>query len=147
MTDSSNFGDVGDFHRKFDLPIFNGEPHEASPELIEFRTKFLEEELEEFRQGVEAGDHEQMFDALLDLTYVAMGTAHVMGYPWQAGWDEVQRANMAKERASSDGSNSKRLSSYDVIKPEGWVPPQIAEILAMYGFVKIAEPTPLGADE
>ena len=39
------------------------------------------------------------YDALIDLTYVAMGTAYMMGLPWQDLWDEVQRANMSKVRA------------------------------------------------
>ncbi len=89
----------------------------------------MEEELEEFEIGKGADDHAQMFDALLDLVYVAMGTAHLLGYPWQAGWEAVQAANMAKVRAAADGSDSKRGSSYDVVKPLGWLPPDILAIL------------------
>lgn len=133
---SNNFRDVGDFHRRFDLhasDIYPG-PVEVPEEVLDFRVKFLEEELEEFKKGRAEGDHEQMFDALLDLVYVAMGTAHFLGYPWEDGWDEVQMANMAKVRAAKDGSNSKRGSSFDVVKPEGWQPPQIGQVLWFNGF-------------
>jgi len=52
-----------------------------------------------------------------------------MGLPWQVLWNEVQRANMTKQRASSDGSDSKRRTSLDVVKPPGWQPPDVAGIL------------------
>ena len=81
-------------------------------------------------------DDAQAFDALLDLNYVSHGTAHLLGYPWQIGWNAVQSANMAKERAASDGSNSKRGSSFDVVKPAGWTPPNIQKILDDHGWRK-----------
>ena len=53
----------------------------------------------------------------------------MMGLPWPQLWDEVQRANMAKERAKHAGE-SKRGSALDVVKPEGWVPPDVAGALS-----------------
>lgn len=153
MTD---FGDVGRFHYKFGLRAnqFDGwGPLPFDSEMIEFRIKFMGEELIEFIEGagyrIELGpdnhpklvrsegvepDHAQMFDALIDLVYVALGTAHLQGYPWQKGWDLVQTANMAKVRAAKDGSNSKRGSSLDVVKPEGWTAPDIEGLLRSYGW-------------
>ena len=128
----NNFTDVGDFHEKFDLPRTSScrpQPDDnLAPELIPFRAKFLQEELDEFNEGREQGDHAQMFDALLDLVYVAMGTAHLLNYPWEAGWDAVQAANMAKVRTRNE-ADSKRGSSWDVVKPKGWVAPDIDAIL------------------
>lgn len=140
----SNFEDVGEFHEKFDLP-FVREVMLESPrpswdhELLEFRTKFMQEELDEFTEAVEDHDHAKAFDALLDLVYVAMGTAHIQGYPWQAGWSEVQRANMKKVRAAADGSDSKRGSKWDVVKPPGWEPPDITSVLLRFWFVKVKD--------
>lgn len=137
---STEFNDVGDFHRKFGLPAVSprkGEepgPRDVPDALVDFRAKFLDEELTEFKVAAKTGDHSKMFDALLDLVYVACGTAHVLGYPWVEGWAEVQRANMTKERAAADGSNSARGSSFDVVKPEGWTPPDIEGLLKHYGF-------------
>lgn len=135
----SDFDDVGLFHSKFGLPFVDtpqniAGPREVDEELMRFRIKFMREELQEFEDAYATGDEAGMFDALLDLVYVAMGTAHLRGYPWKSGWDEVQRANMTKERAAPDGSNSKRGSSWDVVKPDGWTPPRIDEVLAMFGF-------------
>ena len=133
-----NFDDVGDFHEKFDL--YNTTHHPTGPrilpeELMGFRIKFLREEFDEFIEGYEERNEAKMADALVDLVYVAMGTAHLKGYPWRALWAEVQRANMTKERAlSSDDSRSKRGSSYDVVKPDGWQPPDIEGVLRRHGW-------------
>lgn len=144
MQPLSNFDDVGDFHHKFDLTSVNHEgagPREVTEELFEFRKKFLYEELDEFIEGWEEQDFVKMFDSLLDLVYVAMGTAHLFGFPWQEGWDAVQAANMSKVRAAKDGSDSKRGSSFDVVKPEGWQAPDelIAQFLRQKGFIVDAE--------
>lgn len=124
-----NFGDVEAFHRKFGMPQAKG-PKLLSRELFEFRVRFLKEELQEFTEAHIRGDMVGAFDGLIDLVYVALGTAELMGLPWQPGWDEVQRANMSKERAaSSDDIRSIRRSSFDVVKPEGWKPPNLQNVL------------------
>ena len=132
--DYSDFGEVGQFHTKFGLPVSQGTPRTVDPEVLEFRIKFLREELDEFEAGAKEGDHAQMFDALLDLVYVALGTAHYFGYPWHEGWRLVQCANMSKVRAQADGSDSKRGSSFDVVKPPGWTPPDIEKLLRTNGW-------------
>jgi predicted HAD superfamily Cof-like phosphohydrolase len=137
MTD---FGDVGQFHKKFGLHSVTHDgsgprdltPHELK-DLLQFRIDFMQEELNEFSGAAWDGDDARMFDGLLDLVYVAMGTAHLLGYPWQAGWQLVQTANMKKERASSIDMSTRR-SLLDVVKPEGWCPPDIEGLLAEYGF-------------
>jgi predicted HAD superfamily Cof-like phosphohydrolase len=153
----TGFDDVGEFHQKFGLDNTTWQsqgPREVDRDLMVFRMKFLCEELQEFLEGVglrfrtslyslivgnsewcAEKSHEQMFDALIDLVYVAYGTAHVMGYPWQAGWDQVQMANMQKERATR-AEQSERGGTFDVIKPEGWTPPDIHAVLKAYGFFK-----------
>lgn len=125
-----NFQDVQDFHDKFGVPRHQ-RPTLLTGEALEFRIKFLEEELAEFKKAhadleagliTEAEALEQAADALVDEVYVAMGTADMMGLPWQQLWDEVQRANMEKVRAT-EASQSKRGSALDVIKPDGWKAP------------------------
>lgn len=131
----SNFDDVGEFHQKFGLPAV-GRTHPINPTLLDdetyrFRLKFMAEELEEFVTANLEGNLEKAADALIDLVYVVMGTAHKMGLPWQELWSEVHRANLGKERATSS-DQSKRGSQLDVIKPPGWQPPEIARILGRY---------------
>lgn len=133
----SNFDDVGDFQEKFGLD--NVTHHGAAPRgidraLVEFRIKFMQEELREFIDGYLDLDEVQMADALVDLVFVAMGTAQLMGYPWQELWDDVQAANMQKVRSSSTDHGSERGGAWDVVKPEGWQAPDTAAVLRRHGF-------------
>lgn len=113
--------DVLAFQQKFQVPMASA-PAFLDPQAFEFRLKFLQEELDEFKDSHEAGDMHGAADALVDLAYVLHGTALMMGLPWPRLWEEVQRANMAKERATHAGQ-SKRGSALDVIKPPGWKDP------------------------
>lgn len=133
LTDT-NFVDVMLFHIKYDhsTPVGPNDNFDDQA-LMGFREKFLAEELDEFREGLEEHDMAKVADALVDLVYVAMGTAYLLGLPWQHLWNAVQRANMEKVRATS-ASQSKRDSASDVIKPEGWQPPNIAGILHTHGW-------------
>lgn len=136
----SDFEDVGRFHERFDLDNVTHRgagPREWNEEQLKFRIKFMQEELDEFVEGFEERDDAKMFDALIDLVYVALGTAHVQGYPWEEGWARVQYANMQKVRAAKDGSDSLRGSAFDVVKPEGWRPPDIEEALSWFGFDRV----------
>lgn len=128
MTDRNQMvQDLRNFHAKFGHPRPKS-PQELTPELSDFRIKFLQEELDEYKEAVKNNNLEKQFDALLDLVYVAIGTADLHGFPWEEGWAEVQLSNMAKERATS-ANQSKRGSSFDVIKPPGWKGPDIAGVL------------------
>ncbi len=116
---------VCDFHNKFgvEMPFF---VQLINDETFEFRKKFLQEELDEFVKAHQEGDIVTAFDSLLDLCYVAKGSALLMGIDaiqWAKGFDIVQNANMQKRRALS-ASESKRGFAGDVIKPENWQPPE-----------------------
>lgn len=117
----SGLESVRDFHRKFNIPV-SDKPRLLNEHLLEFRTKFLQEELDEFIEAHEQGNLADCGDALIDLVYVAYGTADIMGLPWELMWAEVQQANMSKVRATSS-DQSKRGTSFDVVKPAGWEPP------------------------
>lgn len=157
--DKTNFQDVGDFHAKFDLPhVGDGKvPHGLDTSTFGYRYKFLLEELAEYADaqaapGVAAATRELMkeidvhlsllpidrdkvdlaasLDALIDLNYISCGTAHLSHLPFDAGWAEVQRANMTKERATSAlDARSKRGHSLDVVKPKGWRPPDLEGVI------------------
>lgn len=117
----SMWSDVCDFQRKFELPQ-QELPSILPNELLEFRTKFLQEELNEFKEACEKNDVVLAMDALIDLVYVAFGTAHMMNVPFYEAWQHVHAANMRKVRAKKV-EDSKRNSTFDVIKPEGWINP------------------------
>lgn len=147
-----HWNDVFDFHAKFDLPR-NTSPTELSANKLRDRAAFLIEELIEFadaanltitcykndgrvtydesRSNVPA-DYYAQADALIDLVYVALGTAVMMGLPWDALWDDVHAANMRKVKGMS-----KRGMEDDVTKPIGWRGPQTKKIIDAY--VKYSE--------
>lgn len=126
---TTNFQDVTTFQQKFQVPCwpFPGLP---TPENFRFRKGHLQEELQELEECFVKDDLEGMADALVDLVYVAMGLAVNMGLPWQELWNEVQRANMSKVRATH-ASQSKRGSTLDIVKPEGWVGPDHKKALLL----------------
>lgn len=129
--DSTNFSDVFDFHAKFGLPC-GDRPAPLADDVARFRVGFMQEELDEYKRAVEAGDLAKQCDALVDLVYVAMGTAVMQGFPWQEVWREVHAANMRKERASDAAdSRSTRGHALDVVKPNGWTPPNVAAVLGL----------------
>lgn len=117
------FDDIKRFHQKFNLPG-REIPGFLEPELLDFRKKFLQEELNEFADACELNDLVRAFDALIDLVYVALGTAWLMNMPFDEGWAVVHAANMRKVRANRP-EDSKRGSTYDVVKPAGWIPPEM----------------------
>lgn len=150
---TTNFEDVGLFHEKFNLThaLIIVKPMLIHDELAQFRLRFLEEEMQELREGYATNDLAQIADALVDLVYVALGTAHLHGLPWNALWAEVQRANMTKERCEinhpyeagfsgamcceqPEHKHSKRGNINDVIKPPGWRPPSIHNVLLAHGW-------------
>lgn len=115
--------DILEFHKKFGLPYGeDGHPTMLTQEMFEFRKGFMQEELDEYNEAVEAKDPAKAFDALIDLVYVAVGTAYLHGFPFAEGWYRVQQANMAKVRAERK-EQSLRGTTFDVVKPEGWKPP------------------------
>jgi predicted HAD superfamily Cof-like phosphohydrolase len=117
---------VQKFHQKFDLADGTADVLCNDQNAIDFRVGFMIEELTEFEEAIKAGNNVDAFDALLDLAYVVFGTALMAGISpeqWDAGFTAVQRANMTKVRCEN-ASKSKRGSSLDVRKPDGWVGPE-----------------------
>ncbi len=132
----TEFQMVGDFHRKFGLGVAGETAYPAKvldDQTFLFRYQFLLEELHELLAAHRAGDVAGVADALADLVYVALGTAHLAGIPFDRVFEEVQRANVTKERAAGGGdSRSKRGSGLDVVKPAGWTPPDVAGTIARH---------------
>jgi len=88
--------------------------------FLEFRKRFLAEELDELTNSIASCDSTSFVDAIIDLCVVAIGTLDLAYVDTHKAWDEVLRRNMEKERGQTarDGSNG-----FDLVKPEGWIPP------------------------
>jgi hypothetical protein len=53
--------------------------------------------------------------------------AHGLGFNFEEAWRRVQEANMQKVRTARV-VDSARGSTFDVVKPEGWTPPVLADL-------------------
>lgn len=145
MNRRTNFEDVGDFHERMGLPRATGaEPHAPTllgADAFRYRVNFMFEELREFIESHAANDVAGCADALVDLVYVALGTAHFMGLPFDDVWAEVQRSNMEKRRWREGDPVKPRTSpatAFEVVKPDGWRPPDVlgavrARVVAVSG--------------
>lgn len=152
----SSFQKVAQFHRKFGL-AYEGAPRELDRDTALFRIAFKLEELAEYcsasgfeRLGIELDElifrvksnrdqiawkgpvednnfHDQL-DALVDQLYIIYGTAYLQGFDIDAAFQKVHEANMKKIRTERE-EDSKRGSKFDVVKPEGWSPPDLTEFL------------------
>ena len=119
--------DIDQFHKKF---VFEKNEKVGIPEdneLVNFRTSFLMEELAEYTQAITKKDAAGALDALVDIVYIALGTAWLFNLPFEKAWNEVQKANMSKVRAKS--KSKKRGTAFDVVKPKGWEAPNIDRIV------------------
>lgn len=139
--------DMVAFHERFGLE-YSGKPRALPKELGDFRGNFMREELREYLKashilhlelnteerkpdpGVILEQLEEQLDAMVDLVYIVIGTAYLHGYAdrWQEAWDRVHHANMRKVRAES-AADSKRGSTFDVVKPKGWRPPDHKDLV------------------
>jgi len=111
------------FHKKYGM-AYEGKPRMLPEDLSNFRIHFLIEELEEY---VNAETLEDKFDALIDLIYIALGTAELHGIDnkmFYEGFNKVHAANMKKIKGKSE-----RSDKFDVIKPKDWKAPDLKEIL------------------
>lgn len=140
------FDDVLAFHKKFVLPTHETVTLRTLPaDLHKFRTDFMQEELDEYVEGHNEGNLQKQIDAIVDLIYVALGTAIKMGVPpamFQCYWNSVQDANMnkvlAKDLADSQARTG-RGHPMDVVKPDGWVSPTARQLELIDGEFKRIE--------
>lgn len=118
IKEKTNFEMVKEFHDKFEL--------KQDPSNLEYqkaRIAHMTEELTEYIKAVNSEDREAQLDALVDLVYVALGTAHIDAFEFDKAFECVHTANMQKIRQASD------RSKWDVVKPEGWQAPNLKEFI------------------
>jgi predicted HAD superfamily Cof-like phosphohydrolase len=85
------------------------------------RLALLDEEVDELREAMHAGDVVKIADALADIAYVVVGTAVPYGIPFDEVFREVHRSNMTKTNDPGLGK---------LLKGPGYEAPRIAELLA-----------------
>ena len=114
---------IADMHRKYGVnEAVRKLDAEKLKAFLEFRIRFLQEELDEMRN---TDDPEEITDALIDLCVVAIGTMDALEIDAMKAWNVVHNANMSKE-VGIKASRPNPLGLPDLIKPEGWVAPSHA---------------------
>jgi hypothetical protein len=113
--------DIAEMHTKYGfnekIKTFDSEKLKM---FLEFRYKFLQEEMKELSENL--SDPEEIIDAIIDLCVVAIGTLDAFEVDAYKAWNEVHKANMAKE-VGIKASRPNPLGLPDLIKPEGWQGP------------------------
>jgi len=111
---------VESFHEAMGLPVGNF----LAPEITqdELCLRLIGEELGELCEAVGRRDLPETADALGDLVYVTVSAAVRWGIDLEPVMREIQRANMAKVGGPIVEGKQQ--------KPLGWVPPDIAGVLA-----------------
>jgi predicted HAD superfamily Cof-like phosphohydrolase len=127
MTEIDQFKLVLAMHEHFQIPL-QREPGMLDEETMQFRLNFLDEELNELYGAWETNDLEGMADGLIDLIIVALGTAAMMGLPFNDMFMEVHEANMRKVRVEN-ADDSKRGHGFDLKKPVDWQGPNLRKFL------------------
>lgn len=123
-------GDIAEMHRKFGVnPAIEKLDVDGLNAFLDFRIKFLEEELTEMKDALTADD---VVDALIDLCVVAIGTLDAFGVNADIAWDRVHQANMAKE-VGVKASRPNPLNLPDLVKPAGWQAPTHADNVGLLG--------------
>lgn len=122
-------GIVHDFQERF-RQSYTGPVREMPASIASLRKKLLLEELTELITAIDAGDPEEILDALVDMQYVLSGTINVQGMRgvFDEAFMRVHRANMQKELVESRHM-SKRDSVHDIVKPEGWTKPDLSDLV------------------
>ena len=122
------FRSVGAFHTAFGLPVRERPTADIPADEAILRQALLDEEVDELRAAVEAGDVVGIADALADIVYIACGTAHAYGIDLDAVVAEVHRSNMTK--LGEDGRPVYRQDG-KVLKGPAYEPPQLAAVLGL----------------
>jgi hypothetical protein len=118
--------DMNNMHRYYEADeAVLGLDKEKLKAFLDFRFNFLQEELNEGRDAIAAGNSEEIVDSLIDLVVVAVGTLDLYGIDFDRAWNEVLLANMNK-RVGVKESRPNAFGLPDLIKPEGWVAPSHA---------------------
>lgn len=121
------YTDVLAFHQKLAPHHIRKSPGFPAPEILDLKMKLVREEAEELELAVQSGDFVEVMDAVADLIYVALGVPVACGVDIRPVWQEVQATNMKKVGGPTRADGK-------ILKPEGWVPPQIATVLGRQGW-------------
>ena len=120
------FKDMQEMHAKYGVDKWMDKEKTSDwsrlNKYMQFRLAMMQEELDETKEAFELKDAPGMVDGIIDLCVFAIGTLEVFGVDANKAWDEVYRANMAKEVGIKVGRPNP-LGLPDLKKPDDWQGP------------------------
>lgn len=119
---------VQEFHETYGLPVeLKQTLSDAKTQAL--RINLLEEEVQELKEALEAGDVQETLDALIDIQYVLDGAflSFGMQHVKTAAFDEVHRSNMSK--LGADGKPIRRESDGKVMKGPDYFKPDLGQFI------------------
>lgn len=93
MTDEQAM--VEAFHSKFEI-VVQATPKDLNEETKELRVRLIQEEFDELKEAMAAGNLAAVAKELADLLYVTYGTAVSYGIDMEPVFREVHRSNLSK---------------------------------------------------
>jgi len=88
----------------------------------------IKEEYTELNEAINNNDQVETLDALIDILVVTIGAIHSMGSDAEGAWKEVMRTNFAK--IDKETGKVRKREDGKVLKPIGWVPPELAPFVS-----------------
>ena len=118
--------DVLEFCERFGHYV--GEAPGVPPwDTVKLRHRLVYEETTETLDAIVTEDVEGVADGIVDSIYVLLGTAVSYGIDIAPIWRAVHAANMAKVGGATRADGK-------ILKPEGWQPPNIKQLLTLQGW-------------
>lgn len=129
------------FHILAGLPA-RGFGEKATPEDITRRIRLIVEECEQellmeltaLSTDYSMENLAKVLDSCADLCYVTMGVCVELGLPFDTAFSLVQEANMRKVK-----DEVVRREDGKILKPEGWIPPNILGMLQQFDTIVKAQ--------
>ena len=112
---------VREFHKEFDIHIAES-PRVPDAKITALRERLIQEEFDELKEAMNAGNLPGIAKELADLLYVVYGTAVSYGIDMAPVFREVQRSNMSKVGGYKRGDGK-------WVKPSTYSPARIEPIL------------------
>ena len=101
---------------------------------LEFRAKFVQEELNELFDAIKYEEPDEVVDAFIDIIVIALGSLDAFDVDIKKAWKRVHYANMQKKIGVKD-SGPNPLGLPDLVKPENWQAPQHFDNIGKLNFL------------
>ena len=117
-------GDIKKLNRYYKIYRFISKASDNEKlHYLEFRAKFIQEELTELFEAINNEEPDEVVDAFIDIIVIALGSLDAFDVDIKKAWKRVHYANMQKKIGVKD-SRPNPLGLPDLVKPKNWQAPQ-----------------------